>query len=117
MPLSARQNVCPKRENLRRIRYFPWADRGVRPYDFLEKASVRLVGDDAHIVPADSTDFTEIFGESGGALGSMWASTPTNIPEDFKRTVGASAPTSVGEESEKWKSVREDLTDFCYLPK
>ena len=24
-----------------------------------------------------------------------------------------SAPTSVGEESEKWKSVREDLTDFC----
>ena len=77
----------------------------------------KAVGDDAHIVPADSTVFTEIFGESGGALGSMWASTPTNIPEDFKRTVGASAPTSVGEESEKWKSVREDLTDFFYLPK
>ena len=52
----------------------------------------KAVGDDAHIVPADSTDFTEIFGESGGAFGSMWASTPTNIPEDFKRTVGADDP-------------------------
>ena len=63
------------------MRSSPWADRGVRPYDFLEKASVKLVGDDAHIVPAERADITEICGEFDGTLGSMCSIDPYEVRE------------------------------------
>ena len=50
------------------------------PYRGLKVSEV-CVGDDAYIVPAECTDFTEISGEFERAIGSMWASTPTNLPE------------------------------------
>ena len=45
------------------------------------KVSEVCVGDDAYIVPAECTAYTEFSGKFVRALGSMWASTPTNLPE------------------------------------
>ena len=56
---------CPKHETHRRIRWYPRADRVVRPYDFWEKASVRFVGDDAHIGPLESSEFVEDYHKIG----------------------------------------------------
>ena len=68
--------------NLRRIRTIFRADVGISPYaggaccpcaDLRGKA----VGDDAYIVPAGQTGFTENCGESAPFFGLMWASAPT----------------------------------------
>ena len=56
------------------------------PTRFL-KFSCLFVGVDAHIAPAKRTVFSEIFGEFVTALGSMWASTPTNIPEGMQNFI------------------------------
>ena len=45
------------------------------------KVSEVCVGDDAYIVQAECTAYTEFSGKFVRALGSMWASTPTNLPE------------------------------------
>ena len=63
------------------------ADRGVRPYRILENSPVMRRGGDAHIAPAKRAVFSEIFGEFVTALGSMWASTPTNIPEGMQNFI------------------------------
>ena len=65
---------------------FRRADRVVRPYRILENSPVMRRGD-AHIAPAKRTVFSEIFGEFVTALGSMWASTPTNIPEGMQNFI------------------------------
>ncbi len=65
-------------------------------YDFLEKASVRLVGDDAHIVPAERADITEICGEFDGTLGSMCSIDPYEVSEVDVRAIG---PTQCEEEN------------------
>ena len=39
------------------------------------------VGDDAHIVPANMTDFSKIFGEFVGAQWGDVGIAPTNLPE------------------------------------
>ena len=44
-------------------------------------SALYCVGGDAHIAPAEQSVFTGIFGEFDRALGSMWASTPTNFYE------------------------------------
>ena len=36
-----------------------------------------FVGDDAYIVPAEQTDFTEVYDKLATFLGPMWASAPT----------------------------------------
>ena len=38
-----------------------------------------FVGDDAYIVPAEQTDFTEVYGKFATFLGPMWASAPTRM--------------------------------------
>ena len=67
---------------LRRIRAISRADVGISPYaggTCRPCADLRgtAVGDDAYIVPAGQTGFTEICGESAPFPGLMWASAPT----------------------------------------
>ena len=44
------------------------------------------VGGDAHIAPAELSGVTEIFGKFVTSHGPMWASPPTNVPEDSPKT-------------------------------
>ena len=57
---------------------------------------LRAVGDDAHIVPAERADITEICGEFDGTLGSMCSIDPYEVSEVDVRAIG---PTQCEEEN------------------
>ena len=84
--LSARQNAHSKRDTHRQIRNFPRAGRPA-PTSFFG-ASGRFVGVDAHIAPAERTDFTITFGEFVIAKWGDEGIAPAQIwnPSSEKRT-------------------------------